>query len=172
MQKQKFSAGWTQRASSSGKEKSNASWVIGRALFSVRVRHSWEHLIYWKLRVIPGSYGRTYVFLHHRKVRWGTVSYLHKYLVCADTVDGPCGSKYWRNLAHRSEPSIFLQASFVYCLGGRKSYHSESCGARSVWCGKSMILYWHSYKLSYFSHRVRCSSTLHPGVNYLSRWQR
>jgi len=40
-----------------------------------------QTFIHWKLRVIPRRDGRTFVFVHHRGVRWGTGSEPHKYLV-------------------------------------------------------------------------------------------
>lgn len=93
--------------------------------------HSSTLFIHWKL--IPRRYGRTYAFLHHRVVRWGTGSHLHKYLVCADTLDGPWRNKYERNLAHRRGAATFLQVdtSFVEGLKNPRQlgYHRKSCGA-------------------------------------------
>lgn len=99
----------------------------------------WTHFIHWKLRVIPGRYGRTYVFLHHREVRWGPVSYLHKYLVCAETLDGPWRSKYWRNLAHRRGATTFLQASFVW-LPGKKKKKKKVISICLIWKVNDSVL--------------------------------
>lgn len=88
-EKEKLSVGWTQRAtnpkthSPEGREeksKRNARRGVSRAVLSQLILTHFNTLHpLGNSGLSPRRYGRTYVFFHHRGVRWGTGSQIHKY---------------------------------------------------------------------------------------------